>query len=39
MYGGECGCRKCQRKHEMMFWTIVALLLVIIMILTKSVKI
>lgn len=35
MHGG-CGCRKCYRKHKMMFWTIVGLLLVIVALLMKQ---
>lgn len=36
--GLSCGCMKCRRKHSMMFWTIVGLLLVIIMLLMKQMR-
>ena len=34
----ECACRKCRRKHEMMFWSIVLLLLVIIGLFMRQLK-
>lgn len=33
-----CKCPKCKRKHGLMFWTIVALLLLIIALLMKQNK-
>lgn len=34
----KCGCRKCYRKHRMMFGVIILLLLVIIIMLMKNNK-
>ena len=36
MYDTKCGCRKCQRKHSTMFWTIVFLLIVIIALMMRQ---
>lgn len=36
--GRKCGCRMCHRKHTMMFWTIVALLVIIIVLLAKQTR-
>lgn len=34
----QCGCPLCKQKHDMMFWTIVLLLLVIIALMLKQMR-
>ena len=34
----RCGCRMCHGRHMLMFWTIVALLLVIVVMLMRQCK-